>query len=106
MSQELSKRVSELKLYSRLLILFQIGGPFLLFTAIVLWEYTGSALWLLGALLFGFLLLISTLVIIMKQPKCPSCEKPFFTKGYGFNVGFSMYTYKCSNCGYKLKKGE
>lgn len=103
MSQELSKKVNKLRLYSRLLIIFQIGGPVFLFLAVAFWEYTGNILWLLGALLFCFYFLVSTLFIIAKQPKCPFCEKPFFTKGYAFNVGFSMYTGKCSNCGCKIK---
>lgn len=44
-------------------------------------------------------------LLIFDDNLCPNCNEYFFKKKREvFNIGFSMYTRKCTNCGYKLKK--
>lgn len=44
-------------------------------------------------------------LLIFDDNLCPNCNEYFFKKkGEFMNIGFSMYTKKCTNCGYKLKK--
>lgn len=52
--------------------------------------------------LFGFYIIF---ILIINDNLCPNCNEYFFKKkGEFMNIGFSMYTKKCTNCGYKLKK--
>lgn len=44
-------------------------------------------------------------ILIFDDNLCPHCNEYFFKKkGEVANIGFSIYTKKCTNCGYKLKK--
>lgn len=60
-------------------------------------------------ILFLFCFFISSMyiffVLVINDNLCPNCNEYFFKKkGEFMNIGFSMYTKKCTNCGYKLKK--
>lgn len=42
-------------------------------------------------------------ILFVKENICPKCNNSFFKKKNEFlNIGFSIYTRKCTNCGYKL----
>ncbi|ENX55958.1 MULTISPECIES: hypothetical protein [Acinetobacter] len=44
-------------------------------------------------------------ILIFDENICPNCNKSFFKKeGSLSNLGFSIYTKKCTSCGCKLKK--
>lgn len=44
------------------------------------------------------------LIFIVKENFCPNCNNRFFMKkDNSLNIGFGIYTKKCTNCGYKLK---
>lgn len=90
----------------RKLVLIQLGSPVVLVSSGITWEKTGHDFFLFFGMFLGCLMLVYALFILLQRPQCPSCHQSFLTKGDGFNIGFSLYTHKCSNCGYKLKKGE
>lgn len=99
MNQKLSERSNRLILLSNLLVLSHILTPLLMFGSVIMWEEFNNILFLILGFLGCFVFGIMVLVIILQQPKCPYCEKSFFTKGDNiFNVGFSMYTRRCTNC--------
>lgn len=42
-------------------------------------------------------------ILFVKENLCPNCGNNFFKQNNQFfNIGFSVYTKKCTNCGYKL----
>lgn len=44
------------------------------------------------------------LILIFQDHNCPNCGESFFKKKGTFaDIGFSIYTKKCTNCLYKLK---
>jgi len=62
-------------------------------------DHVSPLLVLVLLFLYGVLMLY----ILLNHDECPNCGKRFFFKGEnGFNLGFSMYTHKCSNCKHKL----
>lgn len=89
--------------YCRYIITVQILSPLSLFGVGILTEnsnYFGEAIFV--HLLIFFLVCIP--VIFMIQAICPACSNLFFARKFLMNIGFSMYTHKCANCGYKLKR--
>ena len=43
-------------------------------------------------------------ILIFRDNLCPNCSNTFFKKKDTLiNIGFSIYTKKCTNCGYRLK---
>lgn len=77
----------------------------------MLWS-TGFVVKLIELEIWMTLVMISFLVhgiyilfiFIARENLCPNCHNRFFIKkDSALNIGFSIYTKKCTNCGYKLK---
>ena len=97
------KTDATLRSYCNTLLAFQLGMPILLFMSCIFWEYTGSVIWLVIFFPISFIMGMCALYILLSEPKCPNCHGLFLAKNYPLNIGFSIYTKKCTTCGYKLK---
>ena len=99
----LPKTDATLRSYCNTLLAFQLGMPILLLISGIFWERTGN---ILGIIIF-FLVFSSTAMyafyILLSEPKCPNCHGLFLAKNYPLNIGFSIYTKKCTTCAYKLR---
>ncbi|WP_433847968.1 hypothetical protein [Acinetobacter proteolyticus] len=77
----------------------------LAFFTVVGSEYDLNVLVFLGFFIVAVYSIYILKILIFDENICPNCNKSFFKKeGSLSNLGFSIYTKKCTNCGYKLKK--
>ncbi|OTG70744.1 hypothetical protein B9T26_13450 [Acinetobacter sp. ANC 4169] len=107
MHQSLSRKIMNLKTKCYFLVGYQLGSLVLLILSGIIWEaYSNDYVMFIAMMVF----IVSSCIAIYKlyvNSTCPQCEKSFFYKGDNpANLGFSIYTHKCTNCGYKLNKGE
>lgn len=84
---------------------YQLGSIIILAVSGVIWEkYSNDYAILLGAIVF-FVLSGIAIYSLYVDSNCPQCRGNFFYKGDNpANLGFSIYTHKCTNCGFKLRK--
>lgn len=107
MHQLSSRKNSGLKAKCYFLVCYQLGSIALLIFSGIIWEmYSNNYVVFIAMIIFIFLS-GSAVYKLYVNSSCPECGKNFFYKGDNFtNLGFSLYTHKCTNCGYKLKKEE
>lgn len=95
----------ELLTVARHVVRYQVTSLAMLWSTGFVVKFIELETWML---LFMMSLLVQSIYIlfifIVKENLCPNCNNRFFMKKDNFlNIGFSIYTKKCTNCGYKLK---
>ena len=107
MHQLSSKKSSSLKAKCYFLVAYQLGSIALLILSGIIWEtYSNDYIVFIAMIIFIILSCIAVYKLYVNS-SCPRCGKNFFYKGDNpTNLGFSLYTHKCTNCGYKLNKRE
>jgi predicted RNA-binding Zn-ribbon protein involved in translation (DUF1610 family) len=107
MHQLSSKPNSSLRSKCYFLVGYQLGSVALLLSSGILWERYSNDYIIFLAMVFFVILSGFAVYKLYVNSQCPQCRNNFFYKSNNpMNLGFSLYTHKCTNCGYKLKKGE
>jgi hypothetical protein len=58
---------------------------------------------LIGFIIIGIYSFFILKILIFDENPCPNCHAPFFKrKGSLSNLGFSIYSKKCTNCKFKI----
>lgn len=107
MHQSLSKRSTNLKAKCYFLVVYQLGSLVLLILSGIIWEsYSNDYVICIAMMVFIVFSCIAVYKLYVNS-SCLQCGKSFFYKGDNpANLGFSLYTHKCTNCSYKLNKRE
>lgn len=107
MYQLSSRKSINLKAKCYFLVAYQLGSITLLILSGIIWEtYDNDYVIFIAVIVFIVLSCIAVYKLYVNS-SCPQCEGDFFYKGNNpANLGFSLYTHKCTNCGYRLTKGE
>ncbi|EPF71643.1 hypothetical protein GCM10025882_22260 [Acinetobacter gyllenbergii] len=94
--RSVAKKVVAYQFFSIIiLILFTVVGS----------EFDLNILVFLGFFIVAICGIYILKILIFDENICPNCNKSFFKKEGGLsNLGFSIYTKNCTNCGYKLQK--
>ena len=105
MFQSSSRKSSNLISKCHFLVLYQLGSIVLFISSGILWDrYAIDALIVISMIII-FIWSFVAIYKIYANSTCPKCNKNFFYKGDNpANLGFSFYTHKCTNCGYKIMK--
>lgn len=107
MRQLASEKSAHLKAKCYFLVVYQLGSfVLLILSGIIAEAYSKDYIIFIAMIIFMVLSCIAVYKIYINS-SCPECGNNFFYKGDNpVNLGFLLYTHKCTNCGYKLKSGE
>lgn len=98
------KKDKQLNSVANSVVLYQTITLSLFFTIILVFGFNIYVFYLLNLFIFIYSFYI-VYNILVKENLCPQCGNSFFRKKDSFaNIGFSIYTKKCTNCKYKLAK--
>lgn len=102
---KINNKDRELLTVARHVVRYQVTYIAMFFSTGFVVKFMELEIWIL---LFMISFLVHSIYIlfifIAKENLCPNCNNRFFMKKDNpLNIGFSIYTKKCTNCGYKLK---
>ncbi|OBX82481.1 hypothetical protein A7456_07000 [Moraxella nonliquefaciens] len=83
-------------------VIYQISTIVCFFVISIVFQMNEVAIMLFITMFFAYSFYI-LVILVFQENLCPNCGEHFFKKKNSFsNLGFSFYTKKCTNCGYKL----